>query len=96
MTRRYLSHIEVAERIGVADQTLDGYLLPAPDALIGSTPGWLLVTIDAWAQSATWVISDHDDHPTLRPATCDLWWRAGLSKGAGGALGGEAEPLPQR
>jgi predicted DNA-binding transcriptional regulator AlpA len=51
MTRRYLSRTEVAERIGVKPDTLVRYLLPAPDALIGTTRGWLLSTIDAWQAS---------------------------------------------
>ena len=51
MTRRYLSRTEVAERIGVKPDTLGRYLLPAPDALIGGTLGWLPATIDEWNAS---------------------------------------------
>jgi predicted DNA-binding transcriptional regulator AlpA len=51
MTRRYLSRTEVAERIGVKPDTLGRYLLPAPDALIGGTRGWLPATIDEWNAS---------------------------------------------
>jgi hypothetical protein len=50
-TRIYLSRSEVAERIGVAPDTLGRYKLPEPDALIGSTRGWLPATIDAWNAS---------------------------------------------
>jgi hypothetical protein len=45
---QYLSVTEVAERIGVAPSTLSRYKLPTPDALIGTTRGWLPETIDAW------------------------------------------------
>ena len=46
MTRRYLSRTEVAERIGVKPDTLGRYVLPGPDALIGTTRGWLPSTSD--------------------------------------------------
>ena len=48
MTERFLSRSEVASRIGVQPKTLDGYDLPAPDAVIGSTRGWRAATIDTW------------------------------------------------
>lgn len=54
----YLSSRGVAERIGVTNNTISGYLqqgrLPKPDALIGSPDsdrpirGWLPETIDEW------------------------------------------------
>ena len=44
----YLSRTEVAERIGVKPDTLGRYKLPEPDALIGTTRGWLPETIDTW------------------------------------------------
>jgi hypothetical protein len=51
MATRYLSRTEVAERIGVKPDTLGRYKLPEPDALIGTTRGWLTATIDAWNAS---------------------------------------------
>ena len=48
---RYLSLTEVAERLGVARGTLGRYRLPEPDAMIGTTRGWLPETIDAWNAS---------------------------------------------
>jgi hypothetical protein len=51
MTRRYLSRTEVAKRIGVKPDTLGRYVLPAPDALIGTTRGWLPSTIDKWHEA---------------------------------------------
>lgn len=47
----YLSRSEVAERIGVKPDTLGRYKLPDPDAMIGSTRGWLPETIDHWNAS---------------------------------------------
>lgn len=44
----YLSRAEVADRIGVAVGTLSRYKLPEPDALTGTTRGWLPETIDSW------------------------------------------------
>ena len=48
MTERYLSLKEVGERIGSSNPAARGYHLPEPDALIGTTRGWLPETIDAW------------------------------------------------
>ncbi|WP_288439682.1 AlpA family transcriptional regulator [uncultured Bifidobacterium sp.] len=48
MTTRYLSLTEVAARLGITTGALAGYKLPAPDALIGRTRGWLPETIDEW------------------------------------------------
>lgn len=45
---RYLSRAEFAERVGLAVGTLSRYKLPAPDALTGTTRGWLPATVDAW------------------------------------------------
>lgn len=46
---RYLARPEVAERIGVAKDTLNRYRLPPPDAQVGVRQvGWLPETIDAW------------------------------------------------
>lgn len=47
-TARYLSLKEVGERIGTSNPAARGYHLPEPDALIGTTRGWLPETIDAW------------------------------------------------
>lgn len=44
----YLSRKEFAERIGVAPDTLGRYKLPEPDAMIGTTKGWLPTTIEEW------------------------------------------------
>lgn len=44
----YLSRAQLAERIGVAVGTLSRYKLPEPDAMIGTTRGWLPETVDAW------------------------------------------------
>lgn len=57
--KHYLSRVEVAERIGVAPDTLSRYKLPTPDVVVGpvnedgSLPrgtvrGWLPTTIDEW------------------------------------------------
>lgn len=44
----YLSRRQVAERIGVAPDSLSRYALPLPDATVGRSRGWLPATIDAW------------------------------------------------
>lgn len=46
MTARYLSLKEVGERLHVKNAA--AYRLPEPDALIGTTRGWLSETIDQW------------------------------------------------
>lgn len=46
--KRYLSRAELAERIGVAPDSLRRYRLPEPDALVGEIRGWLPETVDAW------------------------------------------------
>lgn len=51
MTERFLSVGEVAERLGIRNASQRGLNLPEPDALIGSTRGWLPETIDAWEAS---------------------------------------------
>lgn len=48
VSTRYLSRTELAERIGVKPDTLSRYNLPEPDALIGTTRGWLPATVDRW------------------------------------------------
>jgi len=52
MRPKLLSMREVAERSGLAEQTIRVYrsrgTLPEPDQMIGSTPGWLEATIDPW------------------------------------------------
>lgn len=48
---RYLSRTELAERIGVKPATVARYKLPEPDAMIGTTRGWLPATVDAWNAS---------------------------------------------
>lgn len=49
---RLLSIGEVAQRAGLAESTVRVYRsrgeMPAPDAMIGRTPGWLESTADAW------------------------------------------------
>lgn len=45
---RYLSRTELADRIGVKPDTLGRYKLPEPDAMIGTTRGWTVETVDAW------------------------------------------------
>lgn len=48
----YLSIAEVAERCGLAEQTIRVYRsrgqMPTPDMHIGNTPGWLPETIEAY------------------------------------------------
>lgn len=44
----FLSRSELAERIGVKPDTLSRYKLPEPDAMIGTTRGWTVETVDAW------------------------------------------------
>lgn len=46
--RRYLSRPQVAERLGITRGTIGRYRLPEPDAFIGTLPGWMVETIDAW------------------------------------------------
>lgn len=46
--KAYLSRAEFAERIGVKADTLGRYNLPEPDAMIGTTRGWTIETVDAW------------------------------------------------
>lgn len=52
---RYLSRVEFGARIGVTKNTIDSYagkgMLPPPDAVTGTTAGWLPATIDAWQQA---------------------------------------------
>lgn len=55
-TARYLSLKEVGERIGTSNPAARGYHLPEPDALIGTTRGWLPETIDAWNAPAPVVV----------------------------------------
>lgn len=51
MTTRYLSIQQVADRLGITRGTVIRYKLPAPDATIGTTRGWLPETIDAWDEA---------------------------------------------
>lgn len=50
----YLSVTQVAERTGLALNTVKAYSqdtprrMPNPDAMIGRVKGWLAETIDAW------------------------------------------------
>ncbi|MBF6213739.1 XRE family transcriptional regulator [Nocardia puris] len=48
MTVRYLSRKEFAERVGMTSGALGNFTLPEPDAIIGTTRGWLPETIDTW------------------------------------------------
>lgn len=54
MRPHVLSMREVAERAGLAEQTVRAYRsrgqMPEPDVMIGTTPGWLADTIDAWIE----------------------------------------------
>lgn len=45
---KFLSRKEVAERLGVKTDSINGYDLPEPDAAIGTHRGWRAETIDAW------------------------------------------------
>ena len=63
-TARYLSLKEVGERIGTSNPAARGYHLPEPDALIGTTRGWLPETIDAWNAAAGNALSKTPDCPT--------------------------------
>lgn len=50
---RYLGISEIAERTGLAPNTVKAYSqipgrLPEPDAVVGRVKGWLPETIDAW------------------------------------------------
>lgn len=45
---KFLSRKEVAERLGVKTDSINGYDLPEADAEIGTHRGWLPDTIDAW------------------------------------------------
>lgn len=48
----YLTIAEVARRANVRRATIDSYrrrgYLPAPDIVVGVSPGWLPETIDTW------------------------------------------------
>lgn len=52
VTVNYLSLQDVADRIGVARNTVAKYKLPEPDVIVGSDlnarRGWSVATIDAW------------------------------------------------
>jgi hypothetical protein len=43
---KFLSRKEVAQRLGVKTDSINGYDLPDPDAVIGTHRGWLPSTID--------------------------------------------------
>lgn len=45
---KFLGRKGVAERLGVKTDSINGYDLPEPDAIIDSHRGWLPETIDAW------------------------------------------------
>jgi len=51
----YLSMVEVAELCGLAEQSIRVYRsrgkLPAPDVMIGKTPGWLPETIEEYRKT---------------------------------------------
>lgn len=48
---KFLSRKEVAERLGVKTDSLNGYDLPDPDAMIGTHRGWMAHTIDTWKET---------------------------------------------
>lgn len=48
---RFLSRKEVAEELGVKTDSINGYDLPDPDALIGTHRGWLPETIKRFKAS---------------------------------------------
>lgn len=45
---KFLSRKEVAQRLGVKTDSINGYDLPEPDAAIGTHRGWMPATIDEW------------------------------------------------
>ena len=47
----YLSLKEFAERVGIQAATLAKYKLPDPDAMTGTTRGWLPETVDVWQKN---------------------------------------------
>lgn len=51
----YLNRKAVADRLGLSVNTVNWYsrenLMPAPDAFLGASPGWLPETIDEWRKS---------------------------------------------
>ena len=63
-TARYLSLKEVGERIGSSNPAARGYHLPEPDALIGTTRGWLPETIDG-TPPAPAVVRAAEDHARI-------------------------------
>jgi predicted DNA-binding transcriptional regulator AlpA len=53
VTAEYLDLAGVADRLGLAYQSVRSYrsqdsTFPAPDIVLGQSPGWLPETIDAW------------------------------------------------
>jgi len=55
----FLTLADIAERAGITRGSAEVYRkrgdLPAPDIMLGRTPGWLTTTIDAWlATRRTW------------------------------------------
>lgn len=48
---RYLSLMEVAERLNITKSILARYKLPKPDAYAGRARGWNEKTLDAWNDS---------------------------------------------
>lgn len=53
---RYLGVAEVAERTGLAMNTIKSYSqipgrMPQPDCLVGRIKGWLPETIDRWMET---------------------------------------------
>ena len=48
---KFLGRKEVAARLGVKTDSLNGYDLPEPDAMIGIHKGWMPHTIDEWRET---------------------------------------------
>ena len=67
MGQRYLSISQIAERTGLARNTVKVYAqigrLPPHDATIGRTKGWLDETIDTWWDRRRGVAETENGHP---------------------------------
>jgi predicted DNA-binding transcriptional regulator AlpA len=68
MGQRYLSITQIAERTGLARNTIKVYVqigrLPPHDATIGRVKGWLPETIDTWwTQRGGIVKAENNGHP---------------------------------
>lgn len=48
MTTHYMNMTEVAKYLNISVGALSTYKLPAPDATLGKSRGWLPETIETW------------------------------------------------